>query len=97
MGRIIHCVDHAKVLHDVIGKIRMLKNRISEIHSNKINYHIEDNESTIAGEDTLRRELIKRLRSDIEEDDVVGLSNDSRAVIQRLNLEDSQSHSPLSP
>ncbi|XP_058769240.1 putative disease resistance RPP13-like protein 3 [Vicia villosa] len=85
LGRMLHSVGHAKLLHDVAEKIDKIKTMLNEIHENKIKYCQESNDqSTSAREDEKRTQTLHRLRRNVEEEDVVGFVHESEVVINRL-------------
>ncbi|CAJ2679540.1 unnamed protein product [Trifolium pratense] len=85
LGRMIHSVDHAKLLHDVAEKIDKIKTTLNEIHENKIKYNQEStDQSASATEDEERTRSLHKLRRNVEEEDVVGFVHESEEVINRL-------------
>ena len=94
LGRMLHGVDHAKLLHDVAEKIDIIKATISDIRDNKIKYDFfqQEGESTSTREDEERMESLHKRRRNVEEDDVVGFVQASKVVIQRLMEKDSRSN-----
>ncbi|XP_020214658.1 disease resistance protein RPP13 isoform X3 [Cajanus cajan] len=91
MGRLLHSVHQARLLHDVAEKIDQIKNTISEIRNNKIKYEEfqeSNSQSTTKAEEEEkekeRAQLLHKLRRNVEEEDVVGFVRDSNVVIRRL-------------
>ncbi|KAI5388053.1 putative disease resistance RPP13-like protein 3 [Lathyrus oleraceus] len=90
MGRMLHSVDHAKLLHDLAEKIDKIKTALSEIHENKIKYCQESSDqSRSAREEEERAQSLHRLRRNVEEENVVGFVHESEVVINRLVLDGS--------
>ncbi|CAL5212637.1 unnamed protein product [Lathyrus oleraceus] len=90
LGRMLHSVDHAKLLHDVAEKIDKIKTALSEIHENKIKYCQESSDqSRSAREEEERAQSLHRLRRNVEEENVVGFVHESEVVINRLVLDGS--------
>uniref|UniRef100_A0A127ZNN5 NBS-LRR disease-resistance protein scn3r1 [Glycine max] n=1 Tax=Cajanus cajan TaxID=3821 RepID=A0A127ZNN5_CAJCA len=89
MGRLLHSVHQARLLHDVAEKIDQIKNTVSEIRNNKIKYEEfqeSNNQSTTKAEEEEkeRAQLLHKIRRNVEEEDVVGFVRDSNVVIKRL-------------
>ncbi|GAU30610.1 hypothetical protein TSUD_62300 [Trifolium subterraneum] len=85
IGRMIHSVGHAKLLHDVAEKIDKIKTTLNEIHENKVKYNQEStDQSASAREEEERTRSLHKLRRNVEEEDVVGFVHESEAVINRL-------------
>jgi len=85
LGRMLHSVDHGKLLHDVAEKIDKIKITLKEIHENKIKYCEEStDQSTSAREEEERTKSLHRLRRNVEEENVVGFVHESEVVINRL-------------
>nr|KYP68097.1 Disease resistance protein RPP13 [Cajanus cajan] len=89
MGRLLHSVHQARLLHDVAEKIDQIKNTVSEIRNNKIKYEEfqeSNNQSTTKAEEEEkeRAQLLHKIRRNVEEEDVVGFVRDSNVVIRRL-------------
>ncbi|KAL2982887.1 hypothetical protein AAZX31_12G011400 [Glycine max] len=85
LGRMLHGVDHAKLLHDVAEKIDKIKITLNEIRDNKIKYvefQESNNQSTIKEEE--KAESLHERRRNVEEEDVVGFVHDSKVVIKQL-------------
>ncbi|MED6182968.1 hypothetical protein PIB30_033570 [Stylosanthes scabra] len=94
LWRMLHGFDHAKLRHDVAGKIDSIKATINEIRDNKIKYDVfqQEGEPMSTREDEERVVLLHKKRRNVEEDDVVGFVHDSKVIIKRLFEEDSQSN-----
>ncbi|XP_045788307.1 disease resistance protein RPP13-like [Trifolium pratense] len=85
LGRMLHSVDHAKLLHDVAENIDKIKTKLKDIHERNIKYNQESsNQSTSATEEEERKRSLQRLRRNVEEENVVGFVHESEAVINRL-------------
>jgi DNA repair ATPase RecN len=85
LGRMIHSVDHAKLLHDVVEKIDKIKTTLNEIHENKIKYNQEStDQSASARANEERTRSLHKLRRNVEEEDVVGFVHESEEVLNRL-------------
>ncbi|XP_057752946.1 putative disease resistance RPP13-like protein 3 isoform X2 [Arachis stenosperma] len=95
LGRMLHGFEHAKLLRDVAEKIDSIKATVNEIRDNKIKFtdvfQQESGSSSSTREDEKMRLLHKR-RTNVEEHDVVGFVGESKAVIQLLKEESSQSN-----
>ncbi|KAI9103546.1 hypothetical protein K1719_023169 [Acacia pycnantha] len=88
-SRMLHVVDHAKKLHDVVEKIDKIKVTVAQIRENRINYDTQE----AAGSSTDQElQLLHKRRRDVEEDDVVGFEHDTTEVINRLKQGDSRRH-----
>ncbi|XP_058769258.1 putative disease resistance RPP13-like protein 3 [Vicia villosa] len=84
-GRMLHSIDHAKLLHDVAEKIDKIKTVLKEIHENKMKYCEESSDqSTSAREEEERMKSLDRLRRNVEEENVVGFVHESEVLINRL-------------
>ncbi|XP_045788301.1 putative disease resistance RPP13-like protein 3 isoform X2 [Trifolium pratense] len=85
LGRMLHSVHHAKLLHDVAENIDKIKTKLKDIHESNIKYNQESsNQSTSATEEEERKRSLQRLRRNVEEENVVGFVHESEAVINRL-------------
>jgi predicted RNA-binding protein with PUA domain len=92
LGRMLHSVDHGKLLHDIAEKIDKIKTTLNEIHENRIKYYQESSDqSTSAREEEERTKSLHRLRRNVEEENVVGFVHESEVVINRLIVDDSSS------
>ncbi|KAK4254329.1 hypothetical protein QN277_009728 [Acacia crassicarpa] len=81
-SRMLHGVDHAKMLHHVAEKIDNIKVTIGQIYENRIKY---DTQLEDAGSSTDQElQLLHKRRRDVEEDDVVGFEHDTTEVINLL-------------
>jgi transcription initiation factor IIE alpha subunit len=78
LGRILHNVDHAKLLRDIAKKIDKIKTTIKEIHENNIKSNQESIHQSISviGDDE-RKKSLQRLRRNIKEENVVGFVHES--------------------
>ncbi|KAJ1411948.1 Virus X resistance protein-like, coiled-coil domain [Sesbania bispinosa] len=65
VGRMLHSVEHAKMLHNLAEKIDSIKTAINEIHK--------------------QDQIPRKIRRNVEEEDVVGFVHDSKLVINMLN------------
>uniref|UniRef100_A0A2N9HGZ9 NB-ARC domain-containing protein n=1 Tax=Fagus sylvatica TaxID=28930 RepID=A0A2N9HGZ9_FAGSY len=81
--KVIHYWDHGSTLHGIAKKIEQHKNVIKGIYDNRSTYGIEIVDSGGVAESDLEEILHKRRRS-FEEDDVVGFSNDAKALVKQL-------------
>ncbi|KAI9103540.1 hypothetical protein K1719_023163 [Acacia pycnantha] len=89
LSRMLHGVDHAKMLHHVAEKIDNIKVTINQIYENRIKYDTQE----AAGSSTDQElQLLHKRRRDVEEDDVVGFEHDTTEVINRLKQGDSRRH-----
>ncbi|KAG4979236.1 hypothetical protein JHK82_032485 [Glycine max] len=85
LGRMLHGVDHAKLLHDLSEKIDKIKITLNEIRDNKIKYvefQESNNQSTIKEEE--KAESLHERRRNVEVENVVGFVHDSKVVIKQL-------------
>ncbi|KAL1324647.1 hypothetical protein AAHE18_13G105700 [Arachis hypogaea] len=96
LGKMLHGLEHAKLLHDVAEKIDSIKATVNDIRDNKIKLTDvvpqESGSSTSTREEEERVLLMHKKRRIVEEHDVVGFVRESKAVIQRLKEESSQSN-----
>ncbi|XLS84616.1 hypothetical protein HN51_034782, partial [Arachis hypogaea] len=95
LGRMLHAFEQVKLLHDVAEKIDSIKASVNEITENKMkltNVFQQEGESSSAREDEERVLLLHKRRRNVEEHDVVGFVRESKAVIQLLKEETSQSN-----
>ncbi|KAL1362453.1 hypothetical protein AAHE18_03G082400 [Arachis hypogaea] len=96
LGRMLHGLEHAKLLHDVAEKIDSIKATVNDIRDNKIKLTDvvpqESGSSTSTREEEERVLLMHKKRRIVEEHDVVGFVRESKAVIQLLKEESSQSN-----
>ena len=86
LGRMLHGVEHAKLLREVAEKIDNIKATFNDIRDNKIKYDVfeQESESSATREDEERVRLVHKRRRNVEEVDVVGFAHDSKVVIERL-------------
>jgi hypothetical protein len=86
LRRMLHSIDHAKLLRNVAEKIDKIKTRLKEIHENNIKYNQESsNQSTSATEEMWRRkQSLQKFRRNVEEENVVGFVHESEVIINRL-------------
>ncbi|XP_028797489.1 disease resistance protein RPP13-like [Neltuma alba] len=81
VSKMLHGVDHAKLLHHVAKKIDNIKVRIDQIYENRIKFDTQE----AAGSSTDQElQLLHKRRRDVEEDDVVGFQHDTTEVINLL-------------
>ncbi|XP_028753218.1 putative disease resistance RPP13-like protein 3 [Neltuma alba] len=81
VSKMLHGVDHAKLLHHVAGKIDNIKVRIDQIYENRIKY---DTQEAAGSSKDQELQLLHKRRRDVEEDDVVGFQQDTIEVINLL-------------
>ncbi|MED6151222.1 hypothetical protein PIB30_080395 [Stylosanthes scabra] len=94
LGRMLHGPEHAKLRRDVAQKIDSIKATVNEIRDNKIKLTEvlpQETESSSTREDEERVLLMQKTRTNVEEHDVVGFVRESKAVIQLLKEESSES------
>ncbi|KAF3945557.1 hypothetical protein CMV_028080 [Castanea mollissima] len=82
MRKLIHSCDRAITFHEVGSKIERIKNVIKEIYENRSRYGVEIAESS--GGDAEAEEILHRRRRHVEEDQVVGFTHDTEAVMKHL-------------
>ncbi|KAI9071628.1 hypothetical protein K1719_046413 [Acacia pycnantha] len=87
LSRMLHGVDHAKMLHHLAEKIDNIKVTIDQIYENRIKFETQE----AAGSSTDQElQLLHKRRRDVEEDDVVGFQYDTTEVINFLEQGDSR-------
>ncbi|MED6153185.1 hypothetical protein PIB30_099226 [Stylosanthes scabra] len=95
LGRMLNGFEYAKLLHDVAEKIDTIKATVNQIRENKLKFadifQQEGESSSSAIQEEERLKLVHKMRRNVEEDDVVGFVRESKAVIQLLKKESSQS------
>ena len=82
LGKLIHFGDRAISFHEVTNKIESIKIINQEINNNRSKYNIEISESS--GGDAKAEKILHRCRKDVEEDQVVGFTHDTEALVKRL-------------
>nr|XP_025686940.2 disease resistance protein RPP13-like [Arachis hypogaea] len=96
LGRMLHGFEHAKLLRDVAEKIDSIEATINKIRDNKIKLTDvvpqESESSTSTREEEERILLMHKKRRIVEEHGIVGFVGESKAVIQLLKEESSQSN-----
>ncbi|XP_028797491.1 putative disease resistance RPP13-like protein 3 [Neltuma alba] len=81
VSKMLHGVDHAKLLHHVAERIDNIKVRIDQIYENRIKFDTQE----AAGSSTDQElQLLHKRRRDVEEDDVVGFQHGTTEVINLL-------------
>jgi len=85
LSKLLHFKERFMVLHKVNAEIETIKSRIEEIYKNKERYDIREGE--FQSEEAAAAESLRKRRRDVEEEDVVGLVQDSSFVIQQLIME----------
>ncbi|KAL4389740.1 hypothetical protein HN51_010676 [Arachis hypogaea] len=91
LGKMLHGFEHAKLLRDVAVKIDNIKATVNDIRDNKITLTDvvpQEGETSSARDE----ERVHERRRVVEERDVVGFVGESKAVIQLLKEESSQSN-----
>ncbi|QCE12816.1 disease resistance protein RPM1 [Vigna unguiculata] len=81
--RLFHLKEKFTIPHEIDAEIEEIKSRIDEIYKNKERYGIKEGE--FQSEET---EWHRKRRMYVEEEDVVGLVNDSNIVIEQLQKDD---------
>jgi Leucine-rich repeat (LRR) protein len=88
LRRMLHSIDHAKLLRNVAEKIDKIKTRLKGIHANNIKYNQNQesgNQSTSATDEMWRRkQSLQKFRRNVEEENVVGFVHESEVIINRL-------------
>ncbi|XP_022632880.1 putative disease resistance RPP13-like protein 3 isoform X1 [Vigna radiata var. radiata] len=89
LGRMLRAFGQARLLHHVAHKIDKLKTTLNEIHNNKDKYDaFKETTNQSAAEEKEENERLqsqlKKLRRNVEEEDVVGFDQDSKDIIKRL-------------
>ncbi|XP_047179573.1 disease resistance protein RPP13-like [Vigna umbellata] len=89
MGRMLRGFGQARLLHHVADKIDKLKTTLNEIRDNKDRHDAFKeitNQSAVKEEEEKERaqSQLKKLRRNVEEEDVVGFDQDSKDIIKRL-------------
>ncbi|XP_014522630.1 putative disease resistance RPP13-like protein 3 isoform X2 [Vigna radiata var. radiata] len=89
LGRMLRAFGQARLLHHVAHKIDKLKTTLNEIHNNKDKYDaFKETTNQSAEEEKEENERLqsqlKKLRRNVEEEDVVGFIHDSKDVINLL-------------
>ncbi|KAL1324603.1 hypothetical protein HN51_034781 [Arachis hypogaea] len=95
LGKMLHGFEHGKLLRDVAVKIDSIKATVNDIRDNKMklsDVFQQEGESSSAREDEEKVLLLHKRRRNVEEHDVVGFVGESKAVIQLLKEESSQSN-----
>ncbi|XLT49882.1 hypothetical protein HN873_042486 [Arachis hypogaea] len=95
LGKMLRGFEHGKLLRDVVVKIDSIKATVNDIRENKMklsDVFQQEGESSSAIEDEEKVLLLHRRRRNVEEHDVVGFVGESKAVIQLLKKESSQSN-----
>ncbi|KAK7295634.1 hypothetical protein RJT34_18545 [Clitoria ternatea] len=86
LSKLFHMKKHVMVLHEVDAEIEKIKKSINEIYINKERYDITNDSNS---EEVAAAESLRERRKDVEEKEVVGLVDDSRVVIEKLDDGDS--------
>ncbi|XP_028797485.1 putative disease resistance RPP13-like protein 3 [Neltuma alba] len=81
VSKMLHGVDHAKLLHHVAEKIDTIKVRIDQIYENRIKFDTQEAAGSSIDQEL---QLLHKRRRDVEEDDVVGFQHDTIEVINLL-------------
>ncbi|MED6143007.1 hypothetical protein PIB30_002830 [Stylosanthes scabra] len=81
LRKLLCCISHVMMLHEVDSEIERIKATINNIYQNKDRYSIGEGE--FQHEDDTQV-LLRRRRRDVEEEEVVGLLNDSSFVLKQL-------------
>ncbi|XP_027356750.1 probable disease resistance protein RXW24L [Abrus precatorius] len=85
VGRMLHGVDHSRLLRNVAQKVDKIKNTINQICENKTKYNdFQESDQTIREEEKERALSLHKRRRKVEEEDVVGFVHDSKVIIKRL-------------
>ncbi|XP_014496900.1 putative disease resistance RPP13-like protein 3 [Vigna radiata var. radiata] len=84
--RLFHLKEKLVVPHEVDAEIEKIRSRIDEIYKNQERYGIKEGE--FQSEEAVAIEWRRKRRMDVEEEDVVGLVNESDTVIQQLQKDD---------
>ncbi|KAL4327534.1 hypothetical protein S245_043069 [Arachis hypogaea] len=95
LGKMLHGFEHGKLLRDVAVKIDSIKATVNDIRENKMklsDVFQQEGESSSAREDEEKVLLLHKRRRNVEEHDVVGFVGESKAVMQLLKEESSQSN-----
>ncbi|RDX62435.1 Disease resistance protein RPP13, partial [Mucuna pruriens] len=83
LGRLLHGVHQAALLHHVADKLDKINTTLSQIHNNKMKY-LESTTEEEKEEEKERAQSLHKLRRNVEEDDVVGFVRDFKLVIKQL-------------
>jgi len=83
VGKILHSVTHANMLHDVGRKIEAIDTEIKKIDKNRERYVIERTEARRSSVDEAAKELHRR-RREVEEDNVVGFVHHWKTLVTQL-------------
>ncbi|KAL1323125.1 hypothetical protein HN51_068167 [Arachis hypogaea] len=81
LSKLLCCISHVMMLHEVDSEIERIKATINSIYQNKDRYSIGEGEFKCRDDN---EELIRRRRRDVEEEEVVGLLDDSSFVLKQL-------------
>ncbi|KAK4254324.1 hypothetical protein QN277_009724 [Acacia crassicarpa] len=81
LSRMLHGIEHAKMMHHVAEKIDNIKVTIAQIYENRIKY---DTQEATGSSTDQELQLLHKRRRDVEEDDVVGFQRDTTEVINLL-------------
>ncbi|XP_015952837.1 putative disease resistance RPP13-like protein 3 [Arachis duranensis] len=95
LGKMLRGFEHGKLLRDVAVKIDSIKATVNDIRDNKMklsDVFQQEGESSSAREEEERVLLLHKRRRNVEEHDVVGFVRESKAVIQLIKEESSQSN-----
>ncbi|XP_042519414.1 disease resistance RPP8-like protein 3 [Macadamia integrifolia] len=71
------------MLHNVRVQIKVLETRIEEIYANREKYNIQQTGNNEA-EESRRHALLQKQRNEMEEDDVVGLEEETKTLVNQL-------------
>ncbi|XP_060671331.1 disease resistance protein RPP13-like [Ziziphus jujuba] len=78
--KLLHCFDHAAVLHHVAEKTPSIKRKIENIYANKTAFGIEAQSHA----DEEAEQSLQQRRRNVEEEDVVGFGDDTAKLVYRL-------------
>jgi len=84
--RLFHLKEKLIMPHEIDAEIEEIKSRIDEIYKNKERYGVKEGE--FQSEEAVTTEWRRKRRINVEEEDVVGLVNDSNIVIEQLKKDD---------
>ncbi|XP_015901729.3 disease resistance protein RPP13-like [Ziziphus jujuba] len=79
--KLLHCFDHAAVLHHVAEKTPSVKRKIENIYANKTIFGIE---AQSHADEEAEQSLQQQRRRNIEEEDVVGFGDDTAKLVDQL-------------
>ena len=90
LWKCFHYKDHVLMLHKMDDQIKKIKVKIDEIYKNKAKYGIGEGDFRGEGQNIVEEdaESLRKRRRDVEEEEVVGLVNDSNIVIKELKESD---------